>query len=177
MAAALVGHHRHDLLDRQPEREHRAHRLGQAEFRLACERIGFVVVMLGRRAGRRRHVGVVAVHVGPERVGYDAGVERLARQAIGEMAAVADVDLQPAVERGLDDLVHLALAVDEAAWMARERMRQDIARPQLGDDALQNRIGVFAVRSALGQAPELAEVDIERQVGLASRSRRTSAAP
>ena len=62
----------------------------------------------------------------------------------------------------------LALAVDEAARMTRERMRQDVAGAQLGNDAIQDGVGVLAVRAALRQTPELAEVNVKRQVGLAA---------
>ena len=68
-----------------------------------------VVGMLARRSRRRRHARVVAVHVGAQRVRHDAGVERQFRQPVGEMAAVADIDLQAAIERGPDHAVHLAL--------------------------------------------------------------------
>ena len=84
------------------------------------------------------------------------------------MAAVTDVDLQAAIERGLNHGMHFALAVDEAAGMARERMRQHVALAQQGDHALQDRIDVFAVGAAFGQAPELTEMHIDRQIGAAS---------
>ena len=64
--------------------------------------------------------------------------------------------------------MNLALPVDEAAGMARERMRENVARPQFRDHALQDGVGILAVGAALRQAPELAEMDVERQVGLAS---------
>ena len=51
--AGLRGHHRHHLFEREAERHHRAHRLRQAELRLAGERVVLVVGMLRRRAGRR----------------------------------------------------------------------------------------------------------------------------
>ena len=171
------GHHRHHLLQRQAERQHRAHRLRQAELRLAGKRMRLVVGMLRRRAGRRRHIGVVAMHVGAERVGHDAGVERLAGEAIGEVAAVADIDLEPAVERGLDHLVHLAFAVDEAAGMARERMRQNIAGPQLWDHALEDRVGILAVGAAPAAGPRAGRSGHRAAGWSCGRSRRTSAAP
>ena len=127
-----------------------------------------VVIMLRRRARGRRHFGVVAVHVGAERMRHDAGGERVARDAIREMTAVADIDLQPGIDRGADDAVNLALTIDEAAGMARERMRQNIAGPQLRDHAFQDRVGIFAVGTALGQAPQRAEMDVKRQVGAAA---------
>ena len=65
--------------------------------------------------GGRRDMGVITVNVGAQRGWNDAGGDRLAGKTIGEMAAVADVDLQSLVERGLDDRMHLALAIDEAA--------------------------------------------------------------
>ena len=130
-----------------------------------------VVLVLVRRAGRRRHMGVVAVNVGAERGRNDAGGDRLLGEPIGEMAAVTDVDLQAAIERGLDHRMHLALAIDEAAGMARERMRQHVALAQQRDHALQNRIDVLAVGAAFRQAPELAEMHIDRQIGAACRSR------
>src|SRR5439155_21511654 len=106
--------HRHDLLQREAERHHRAHRLKQAELGLAGEGMIFVVLMLVGRAGRCWHVGVVAVNVRAKCGGNNAGGERLPGETIGEMAAVTDVDLQAAIERGLNHRVHFTLAVDEA---------------------------------------------------------------
>ena len=95
------------------------------------------------------------MHIGAERVRHDAGIERLARQPIGEVAAVPDVDLEPAVERSANHLVDLALAIDEAARMARERVCEDVAGTQFGNHAFEDRVGVFAVRPALRKAPKL----------------------
>ena len=138
------GDHRHDRFERQAEREHRGHRRDEREARLAEEHVLLVGVLVGR-AGGRRHAGVVAVHVGAERVGHDAGVERDARHPVAEMRAVADVGLEPARERFLDDRVHLALAVHEAAGMAREGMREDVAGLQERHDLLEDRVGIDAV--------------------------------
>ncbi len=107
------------------------------------------------------------MHVGAERVRNDAGVERLAGEPVGEVAAVADVDLETAIEGGADHLVDIAVAVDEAARMAGEGMRQDIARLQQRDHARQDGVGVLAIGAALGQAPQLAEMHIDRKLGLA----------
>ena len=52
---------------------------------------------------------------------------RLACETIGEVAAMADIDPQPAVKRCLDHRMNFALAIDEAAGMPRERMGQDVA--------------------------------------------------
>ena len=127
-----------------------------------------VVLMLVGRAGRRRHMGVVAVNVGAERGRNNAGGKGLFGETIGEMAAVTDVDLQAAIERRLNHGMHFTLAVDEASGMARERMRQHVALSQQRDHALQDRIDVFAVGAAFRQAPELTEVHIDRQVCAAS---------
>src|ERR1700742_2909220 len=81
------------------------------------------------------------------------------------MAAMADVDLQSLVERSLDHRVHLALAIDETAGVARERMGKDIAVAQQRDHALQDGVDVLTVGAAFRQAPELAEMHIDRQIG------------
>ena len=60
------------------------------------------VLLVGMRLGVPRGFGtrgVVAVHVGAQRVGHDAGVEHEARHLEAEMRAVADVGLEPARER------------------------------------------------------------------------------
>jgi len=129
-----------------------AHGLHEREARLSGERMVLVVGMFRRRAGRRRNVGVVAVNVGAERRRHDAGIERLARQAIREMASMSDVDTHIAIERCLDHGMDLALPVDEAAGMPRERMCQDIALAQQRDHALEDRIDVLAVVAAFRQA-------------------------
>ena len=36
------------------------------------------------------------------------------------------------------------------------------------DDPFENRVGVLAIGSALGQAPQLTEVNVEREIGLAA---------
>ena len=131
-----------------------------------------VIGMLARRARRRRHARVVAVHVSAQRMGHDAGVERLAREAIGEMAAVTDVDLEAPIERGLDNAVHLALAIDEAAGVARERMSENVAGLQQRDHPLDDRVGVLAIGARLRQAPELAEMHVDGQLGLLADLRR-----
>ena len=55
------------------------------------------------------------------------------------MAAVADVDLQAAIERRLDHRMHLTLAIDEAARMTRERMGKDIALAEKRSEARASR--------------------------------------
>ena len=55
------------------------------------------------------------------------------------------------------------MLVDEAAGMARERMREDIAWPQDLEHVGQDGIGIVG-GLVLGQRPELAEMDVERQV-------------
>ena len=82
-----------------------------------------------------------------------AGVERLAGQPIGEMAAVADIDLQSPIERRVDDAMDLALPVDEAAGVAGEGVREHVAGFQERNDALENRVCVLAIGAAVGQAP------------------------
>ena len=47
-------------------------------------------------------------------------------------------------------------------------MGQNIAGPQFRNHPLQNRVGVFAIGAALGQAPERAEMHIKRQIGAAA---------
>ena len=63
----MRGHHRHNVFQRNAERQHRTHRLRQGETCLTVERMVLVVVVLCRRAAGGRHFGVVAVHVGAER--------------------------------------------------------------------------------------------------------------
>src|ERR1700722_4189403 len=88
------------------------------------------------------------------------------------MAAVSDIDLEPAVHRRADDRMDLALAVDKAAGMAREGMREDVAGAQQRDDALQNRIDILALRARFGQVPKLAEMNVDRQIRRAPDLRR-----
>ena len=87
----------------------------------------FVVGVLFGCAGRRRHMRVVAVDVGAERGRDDAGGNRFTGQAIGEMAAMADINPQSTVECGLNHRMNLALAIDEAAGVTRKGMCEDIA--------------------------------------------------
>src|SRR5271170_1500347 len=126
--------------------------------RLATERMILVVVMLGRRVCRSRNFGVVAVHVGAERVRHDTGGERLACDPVREMAAMADVDPESAVERSADHAVNFAPPINEAARMTRKRVSQNIAGTKHRDDLLHDRVGVLAVGAALGQSPERAEM-------------------
>ena len=132
----------------------------------------FLVRVLVRRAPGFRNARVVAVHVCAERVGNHAGVERDTRHLVAEVRAVADVGLEAHGERLLDDRVQLALAVDEAAGMARERVRDDVAGFQQRHHLLEDGVGIHAVRARLRQRPELAEVDVERQVGTPGDFRR-----
>ena len=78
---------------------------------------------------------------------------------------MADIDLEAAVERGADHVVDVAVAVDEAARMAGERVGENVARPQQRDDAGNDGVGVLAIGAALRQPPELAEMNIDRQPG------------
>src|SRR5207302_4261769 len=77
--------HRHDLLQREAERHHRAHRLNQAELGLAGEGMIFVVIMLDGCASGRRHMGVVVVNVSSKCGGYNAGGECFLGVMIGEL--------------------------------------------------------------------------------------------
>src|SRR5271170_5970500 len=88
------------------------------------------------------------------------------------MAAVANVHLKPAVERGPDDVMNFALPIDEATGMARERMGQDVAGAQLWYHPLQDCIGVLAIGAALGQAPQRAEVHVKGKLGAPADLRR-----
>ena len=67
--------------------------------------------------------------------------------------------------------MELAVLVDEAAGMAREGMGQDIARPQDLQHVGQDRVGIVGML-VVGQRPELAEMDVERQVERAADLRR-----
>ena len=51
--------------------------------------------------------------------------------------------------------------------MAREGMRENVAGLQQRDHSFQDRVGVFSVGAAARQAPELAEMNIDRQRTLA----------
>ncbi len=73
------GHHGHDLLERQAERQHRGHRRDEREARLAEEHVLLVRMLVRRARCGFGHARVVAVHVGAQRVRHDAGVERDAR--------------------------------------------------------------------------------------------------
>ena len=69
------------------------------------------------------------MNVRAERGGNNASGDRLLGETIGEVTAVTDVDLQAAIERGLNHRMNFTLTVDEAAGMACERMRQHVAFP------------------------------------------------
>src|SRR5258706_16332043 len=60
--------------------------------------------------------------------------------------------------------MNLPLPVDEASGMARERVGDDVAGLEERHDLLEDRVGIDAVRAGLRESPQLAEVDIERQV-------------
>ena len=121
----------------------------------------------GRRARRPRDLGVVAVEIGAESVGNDPRVEDPARHVEAEVRAVAHVDAEAARKRLADDGVHVSRAVDEAAGMASEWMREDVPRTEDLDHAREDRVRIRVARPRLGERPELAEVDVEREVGLA----------
>src|SRR6202021_3418242 len=99
---------------------------------------------------------------------HEAAGDRLAGKTIREMTAMADIDLQPLVEGGLDDGMHLALAVDEATGVTRERMGENVAGAQQRNPALEDGIDVLAVGAAGRQSPELTEMNINRQIGAAA---------
>src|SRR5215813_9745195 len=80
------------------------------------------------------------------------------------MTAVADIDPQPARECGPNHRMNLALAVDEPAGVARERMSQDVAGAEQGQHTLQNGVDVLAVAATLRKAPKLAKMHIHRQI-------------
>src|SRR5690606_23210524 len=122
--------------------------------------------VLCRGSGRRRAVGVVAVHVRTEGVGDDSHVERLLRQPAGEVAPEADVPLEATIRCGPDDGVDLAVSIDESTGMLGERMGEDIPLTKQWNDTFENRVGVLAVRPGFRKSPELTEVDIERKVDL-----------
>src|SRR6516164_11590123 len=60
-----------------------------------------------------------------------------------------------------------ALAIDEAAGMPRERMGQNIAGAQQRNHPLEYRIDILTIGAALGQAPQLPKVHIDRKIGAA----------
>ncbi len=115
----------------------------------------------------RRHLRVVAVEVGAERVGDDPRVQHAARHVEAEVGAVAHVDPEAAGHRLPDDGVHAAAPVHEAAGMARERVGQDVAGSEDLDHAGEDRVRIRVPAAGLGKRPELPEVDVEREIGLA----------
>jgi hypothetical protein len=80
------------------------------------------------------------------------------------MTAVADIDPQPAIECGLNHRVNIALAIDEPAGVARERMSKDVTGAEQGKHTLQNGVDVLAVGAALRKAPKLTKMNIDRQI-------------
>src|SRR5215468_4970539 len=161
----IAGHHRDNLLQAEAEREHGTHSLSEAETRLPGERMVLLVRMRAGGPGRRRNEGVVAMHVGTQRMRHYPCVQRLSRQPVREVAAMPDIDLKPHVDGSLDDRVHLAVLVDEAAGMPRERVGEDIAGAQQADRALDDGVGIHPVCALRRQRPQLTEMNIDRQIG------------
>jgi hypothetical protein len=64
--------------------------------------------------------------------------------------------------------MHFAVLVDEAPGMPGERMGENVAGPQKADGAFDNRVAIHAVRALGRQGPELAEMDIDRQIRIAA---------
>src|SRR5262249_17898117 len=157
-----------DLLQRQTEGEHRAHRLSKAETGLPSEWMVLLVRMRFGRPRRRRNEGVVAVHVGTQRVRYDSGVQCLSRKPVRKVAAVPDIDLEPHIDCGLDDWVHFTILVDETARMPRERMGEDVAGAQQAYCALDYGVGIHPVCSLRRQCPQLTKMNVYRQIGFAA---------
>ena len=96
--------------------------------------------MIGRAV--RRQPGVVAVHVGAERVRQDAGVEHLLRHRKAEMRAVADIDLEAARDRLAHHRVHPSVLPDKAAGMAGEGVGEHIARLEQIENVGQDAVGI-----------------------------------
>jgi hypothetical protein len=71
--------------------------LHQAEFRLTCEGVIFVIGILFQRTGRRQYLRVAAVDVGSNHSRNDARGNHLACEAVAELAAAADLDINPRV--------------------------------------------------------------------------------
>ena len=112
------------------------------------------------------HAHVVAVHVGAQRMRTDAGGDGAARHLEAEMRAMADIDCHAAFQCRPDHGMHLAgRGRHEAAGMARERMRQHIARLHQRHQRAHHLIGVD--RRAVLHRPELAEMDVQRHAKLA----------
>ena len=110
-------------------------------------------------------MGIIAVDIGSERSRNDAGGNGLVREAVGEVAAVADVDPQPPIKRRLDHRMHFAFAIDEATGVPREWMGQHIAGPKQRDHPCEDRIDVLTIIAALRQAPQLPEMHVDGQIG------------
>ena len=121
------------------------------------------------RARRRRHARVVAVHVRAQRVRHDAGIQHLARHLEAEMRAMPDVDLEPARQRLLapSDAPCRRVSTKPPGWRLNGCASTSPGFSSV-DDLRQDGVGIDR-RAAVGrQGPELAEVDVERQIGLAA---------
>ena len=105
------------------------------------------------------------MQVGAERERAHAGVEHALGHLEGKMRAVADVDAHAARDGLEHDGVDLAFLGDEAAGMAGEGMRQDVARLHDRHQFADQFVGVRH-RAFFEARPQLAEVDVERQPGL-----------
>ena len=125
-----------------------------------------------RRAGCLGHRGVIAVHVRAQGVGPNSGVERDLGHLETEVRAVAHVHLQAHIHRLADDIVNLALAVDESTRVLGEGVGQHVAGLQQPNHLVENGVGVHAVGTRFRQRPELSEMDVQRQVGLLGNLRR-----
>ncbi len=141
----------------------RRHRGDQAEARLAKVHMLFVRVCL-RRARGPGNVGVIAVHIRPQRMRHNARVDGNAGHVEAEVRAVAHVDPEPPRQRFLDHGVEAAVRIHKAPRMARERMGQHVTRFEEGDQLRQNTFGLHAIGAGIRQRPELAEMDIDGEL-------------
>ena len=106
------------------------------------------------------------MHVGPEGVRHDAGIQDPARHVEAEVRAVPDVDPESARHRLLHHRMQAPGSVDEPARVTGERVGQDVARPQELDHLGEHRVGVRRPADPLGQRPELAEVNVQGEPGV-----------
>src|SRR6267143_545762 len=83
------------------------------------------------------------------------------------MRAVADIDLQAARDRLAHHWVNPPVLPDKTARVTGERVGEHIARLEQIEDVGQDAVGIDPPLAARRQRPELAEMDVERQAGLA----------
>jgi hypothetical protein len=90
-----------------------------------------------------------------------------AEERLDSTSGIDDRLVRAVGKQCLDQGVDFALAINEAAGMPRERMGQNIAGAQQRNHPLEYCIDVLTIGAALGQAPQLPKVHIDRKIGAA----------